>query len=100
MTDVRRNPRFACSFPAVFHGPRGAVRGTCTNLSLGGLYFQGNSLAVGSNAEVTLDLQSLGKLKLHCEIRHHGSHGMGVQFTRFEPDQAELLQRVLVMLQK
>ena len=89
MNDLRSNPRHACAFPAVFEGPRGAVRGTCTNLSVGGLFFEGAQLAIGSNVSVTLDLGALGKLKLSCQVRHHvlSPKGMGAQFSRFDPGQ-------------
>jgi hypothetical protein len=97
MSELRHDPRFRCSIPAVFEGPRGAVRGTCTNLSLGGLFFEGGQLAVGTNADVALDVPGIGKLKLHTQVRHHSvtPKGMGAQFTRFDPGQVELLQRVL-----
>lgn len=102
MNDVRSNPRHTCSFPAVFEGPRGAVRGTCTNLSVGGLFFEGAQLPVGSNVSVTLDLGPLGKLKLSCQVRHHAvtPKGMGAQFSRFDPGQVEVLQKVLASFPK
>ena len=97
MSELRRDPRFRCSLPAVFEGPRGAVRGQCTNVSVGGLFFEGNQLPIGTNADVTIEVPQVGTLKLHCQIRHHSvtPKGMGVQFTRFEPGQGELLQRFL-----
>jgi len=100
MAELRRDPRLRCALVAVFEGPRGAVRGTCTNVSVGGLFFEGNQLPVGSNADVTLELPHGGRLRLHCQIRHHATtpKGMGAQFTRFEPGQVEVLQRLLETL--
>jgi len=97
MNDVRSNPRHPCAFPAVFEGPRGAVRGTCTNVSIGGLFFEGPQLAIGSNLSVMIDFGVHGKLKLSCQVRHHAvtPKGMGAQFSRFDPGQLDVLQKVL-----
>ena len=102
MNDFRSDPRHTCSFPAVFEGPRGAVRGTCTNLSVGGLFFEGGQLPLGSTVSVTIDLGVHGKHKLACQIRRHAltPRGMGAQFSRFEPGQVEVLQKVLATLPK
>jgi hypothetical protein len=101
-SEARRNPRFRCSFPAVVDGPRGALRGTCTNVSLGGLYVAGPVLPVGTNATVTIDLGAKGKLKFQAEVRHQSATppGLGLQFTRFEPGQAEGLQALIAWLPK
>lgn len=98
MHELRRDPRYACHLPAVFDGPRGAVRGVCTNVSVGGLFFEGSQLALGSSTSVTLELTTGQRLKLGCQVRHHGPRGMGVQFTRLEPGQAELLQGLVASL--
>jgi hypothetical protein len=100
LSDSRRNPRYRCALPAVVDGPRGALRGTCTNVSLEGLFFEGPSLAVGVTVSLTLDLGHRGKLRVQAQVRNQLPGGMGVQFTRFEPGQAEALQQLIVSLPK
>jgi hypothetical protein len=73
------------------------VRGTCTNLSPGGLFLEGAQLPVGAMITAFLDHPALGHFKALAEVRHHcaSPRGMGVQFTRLEPGQVALLQRIL-----
>ncbi|MCU0699808.1 MAG: PilZ domain-containing protein [Myxococcaceae bacterium] len=97
-SESRRNPRHACQFSAAAAGPRGALRGRCTNLSLGGLYFEGPTLPVGASTTLTVDVGARGTLRVQAQVRHQSTSGMGVQFTRFEPGQLELLQQVLAGL--
>ncbi|MDX2008869.1 MAG: PilZ domain-containing protein [Myxococcaceae bacterium] len=96
--ESRRNPRFVCQFSGVVAGPRGALRGTCTNVSLGGLYFHGPTLPVGASTTLTIDVGARGSLRVQVEVRHQSASGMGVQFTRFEPGQLEVLQQVIAGL--
>jgi hypothetical protein len=97
----RTHARVSCRFPGGAEGPRGPVRGLCTNLSPGGLFLEGVQLPLGSMRSVFLDHPSLGHFQALSEVRHHSSapRGMGVQFTRLEPGQVELLQRILASLQ-
>jgi hypothetical protein len=97
-SEARRDPRFTCAFAAVVDGPRGALRGTCTNVSLGGVYFAGPSLPIGSTCLMTIDLGPRGTLRLTAEVRHQSAAGMGLQFTRFEPGHAERLQQLIASL--
>jgi hypothetical protein len=98
--DARHDPRLPCSFPASADGPRGKVRGTCTNLSQGGLFLEGVQLALGSSTVVHVDLGGFGALSIPAQVRHHQltPRGMGVQFLRLEQPQAEKLKAVLARL--
>jgi PilZ domain len=97
----RGHARVLCRFPAGAQGPRGPQRGACTNLSTGGLFLEGVQLPVGTMVGVFLDHPSLGHFEAQAEVRHHVAtpHGMGVQFTRLEPAQLALLQRILATLE-
>jgi hypothetical protein len=97
----RTHARAACSFPGGAEGPRGPVRGTCSNLSVGGLFLEGVQLPVGSMVTVFVDHPTQGRFQALAEVRHHAPdrRGMGVRFTRLEPDQVELLKRLLASLQ-
>lgn len=96
----RSHDRAPCRIPGGAEGPRGPVRGACTNLSPGGLFLEGVQLPVGAMITVFLDHPTLGQFRALAEVRHHGAtpRGMGVQFTRLEPGQVGLLQRLLAAL--
>lgn len=97
-SESRRNPRFVCAWAAVIDGPRGALRGTCTNISLGGAYVSGPSLPIGATCTMTIELGARGTLRLTAQVRHQSPAGMGVQFTRFEPGQVDVLQQLIASL--
>ncbi len=96
----RKTPRLPCSFPATADGPRGPMRGKCTNLSIGGLYLEGIQLPIGSSTTVTVDFGAAGKLTVSTNVRHHTAapRGMGVQYLRIEQGQLALLQQVIASL--
>jgi hypothetical protein len=98
--DHRVHERARCQFPASVDGPRGPVRGTCINLSLGGLYLEGVQLPVGSTTQVIVEHPTLGRFQAAAEIRHHVGvpKGMGLSFMRLEPAQLALLQRLIATL--
>ncbi len=98
--DARAHERIRCHFPASADGARGPIRGTCTNLSLGGLFLEGVQLALGSTTLVTVEHPSLGRFEAAAEVRHHAAvpKGMGVSFMRIDPGQLELLQRMIATL--
>jgi len=98
MLENRRSPRYPCRFPVAAEGPRGPVRGVCTNLSVSGLFFEGAQLPMKSTTTVTVDFQHRGRLVLQATVRHHSSQGMGVEFTRLEQGQLALLQQVIAEL--
>lgn len=95
MPEHRRSPRYACRFAVAAEGPRGPVRGVCTNLSIGGLFFEGAQLPLNALTTVTVDFQLRGSLVVQATVRHHSPLGMGVEFTRLEQGQLALLQQVL-----
>jgi hypothetical protein len=99
-SEHRQHERAPCRIPGGAEGPRGPVRGACTNLSPGGLFLEGVQLPVGAMISVFLDHPTLGHFKALAEVRHHcpSPRGMGVQFTRLEPGQVALLQRLLATL--
>lgn len=73
------------------------MRGTCTNLSFGGLFLEAVQLPLGTQATIGFDHPVLGRFTAPAIIRHHGAapKGMGVEFVRLEPQQLALLQRIL-----
>jgi hypothetical protein len=73
------------------------VRGVCTNVSLGGLFLVGMQLPLRSMTRVTVDHPTIGRFTAHVEVMRHSltPKGMGVQFTRLEPSQIEVLQRLI-----
>jgi len=82
----RRNVRVFCGAPARAEGPRGPLRGTCRNLSVGGLFFVGPTLPVGHSVQLRIDLPQAGPVEVTGEVRYHHSYaegvGMGIRFTR------------------
>ncbi len=100
MSESRREVRLPCSFPAALEGPRGALRGFCKNISIGGLFFEGHELPLGKMVNVTVDLGARGRLKSLAQVRHHSvtPKGMGLQFTRLDPADVDTLQRLIAQL--
>jgi hypothetical protein len=76
------------------------VRGTCTNLSAGGLFLEGVQLPVGTMMTVAVEHAALGRFTAQAVVKHHcpSPRGMGVQFMRLEPDQLAALQRLLKLV--
>jgi hypothetical protein len=76
------------------------VRGTCTNLSLGGLFLEGVQLAIGTQTVVGVEHPVLGRFTAPAEVRHHSAspRGMGVQFMRLEPQQLAVLQKLVALV--
>ena len=83
----RRNVRVLCDLPAEALGARGPIRGTCRNLSQGGLFFVGGPLAVGKSFEFTVSLPT-GTFRALGEVRYPHAYpegaGVGVRFERME----------------
>lgn len=98
MLEHRRSPRYPCRFAVAAEGSRGPVRGACTNLSIGGLFFEGAQLPLSALTTVTVDFQQRGKLVVQATVRHHSPKGMGLEFTRLEQAQLAFLQQVLAEL--
>jgi len=98
MADNRRkNSRVPCGFEAKAFGPRGTLRATVRNLSVGGLYLATKDpLPVGTVAEVELLIDGQ-KLKATAEVRHHQRMedlpGMGLKFVRLEPSTIAAIQK-------
>jgi len=86
-SNQRRNVRVLCNLPAEALGPRGPIRGTCRNLSQGGLFFLGGPLAVGKSVEFTVHLPG-GSFRALGEVRYHHAYpegaGVGVRFERMD----------------
>lgn len=94
----RRNLRVYCGAPARVEGPRGPIRGTCRNISLGGLFFVGGTLPVGRQAEIAVDLPEFGRIEATGEVRYHHDYpgegqGMGIKFTRITQEHLALVNR-------
>jgi hypothetical protein len=98
-TELRKDPRVGCRVPAIAQGPRGPIRGTCVNLSAGGLFFLGQVLPIGSTVTFTLELPSRRKVEVLGEVRHHqrlpeGS-GMGIKLTRISQEDLAAIQQLI-----
>lgn len=96
-SEKRRHPRARCSIPASADGPRGPVRGSCTDLSLGGAFIEGVQLALGASTRVTLTVPGSGDVVFDAQVRRHAStpRGMGVEFMRLDPQKVALLQQLV-----
>ncbi|HZA49499.1 MAG TPA: PilZ domain-containing protein [Myxococcaceae bacterium] len=96
----RRNVRVVCGAPAKLEGPRGPVKGTCRNLSIGGLFFIGGSLPIGQTVEITIELPDAGRIQAVGEIRYHHDYpegpGMGIRFTRLAEEHLGRLRRYVL----
>lgn len=91
----RQHPRVECRFPASAYGPRGPVRGFCTNLSVGGLFLEGVVLGQEPvTAVVTVEFPT-GNLSFHAQVRRVSKtpRGTGFQFLRLEPQHVAALQK-------
>lgn len=89
----RRFPRFPCKFAAVADGPRGPVRGTCTNLSRGGLFIEGVTLPLSAVVTVTIAFPT-GPARFEMTVRRVTQEptGVGLQFMRLEPQDLVALE--------
>lgn len=70
------------------------MRGTCADLSMGGLFLEGVALSNGSLTSVTIEFPS-GPLSFQAQVRRVSTQppGSGLQFTRLESTQLSVLQR-------
>lgn len=94
--DQRTEPRFVCGAPTRGMGPRGTVRGTCDNISLGGMFVAGPSLPMGATIEWTVELPApFGPVKALSEVRFVRAGGVGVRFSRLSPDDIRTIQRFI-----
>lgn len=90
----RQFPRFPCKFAASVEGPRGPMRGTCTDLSLGGAFIDGVLLNKDAPTTVTIEFPG-AVLVVQAIVRRSATapRGVGVQFSRLEPQHLATLQR-------
>jgi hypothetical protein len=90
----RQFPRIACRYPASAEGPRGPIRGTCSDLSQGGLFLEGVTLGANALTQVTIEFPT-GPAAFQAQVRRVSTQprGVGLQFTRLETNQLALLQR-------
>jgi hypothetical protein len=98
----RKEPRITCKAPATVEGPRGIHRGTCLNISPGGMFFSGSILPMGTNVSVTVDVGGPLKIEAQGEVRHHQRDAegaaMGIRFTRITQEHLALLNAFLSKL--
>lgn len=97
-SNQRRNLRVFCTAVARAEGPRGPVKGTCRNLSQGGMFFLGQALPVGKSFDFSIELPQ-GKINVQGEVRYSYTYpegaGVGVRFTRISQDDlAKVVQYV------
>lgn len=92
----RQFPRFPCRLSATVDGPRGPMRGDCTDLSMGGLFVDGVMLNQDVLTTVTIDFPA-GPMKFQAQVRRVATapKGTGLQFMRLEPEQLAMLRRVV-----
>src|SRR5262249_35001937 len=93
----RRNVRIPCRIPAQVEAEARAVRGVCTDLSLGGMLFVGPPLKAGQRVEVTLDMLHPGAVKLSGEVLEHrapaAGPAMAIRFPRLGPRELKAINR-------
>ena len=94
-SDQRTEPRYICGAPARGMGARGAVRGTCENISVGGMFVLGPVLPMQVTMEWTIDLPApFGPVKATGEVRFvRAASGVGIRFTRLTPNDIATIQR-------
>jgi len=70
------------------------MRGTCADLSMGGLFLEGVVLNRDSLTAVTIEFPT-GALSFQVQVRRVSTQppGSGLQFTRLESQQLTVLQR-------
>jgi hypothetical protein len=90
----RQFPRFPCKYVAWVEGPRGPMKGTCTDLSLGGAFIDGVVLTRDAVTSVTIEFPH-AKATVQAQVRHVVTEprGVGLQFMRLEPESVAVLQR-------
>ncbi len=94
--ESRRNARVPCGAAVTLAGPRGIMRGTARDLSLGGFFFLGATLPVGRSFAFTLILDGSninGVAEARFHHRFDDGAGMGVKFVRIEAEDLKLVQR-------
>jgi hypothetical protein len=94
-SSLRKFPRTLLDRPVELHTARGSIRsnGVPGNLSAHGLYVHGQDLPDGLPVRVQID----AALPFEAEgvIRHHGTAGLGVEFTRFRNGSRERLDALI-----
>lgn len=99
--DQRLFYRVACDRPVRMHSKVGNYYGTCENLSIGGLFFTSSAPEPVEDqpVDVTLLLPNSGELRLQGEVRNVRSSrdgtGIGIRFTRLQPEQMVALHDFL-----
>jgi uncharacterized protein (TIGR02266 family) len=93
----RKNPRVPCVCEVKVLGPRGSVRGTTKNISVGGVYVASKDLLpIGTSCEADITFQGQ-KMRALVEVRHHqrldDQPGMGLKFVRLEPSMLAAVQK-------
>ncbi len=80
----RRNLRIPCSVPTRVECSEQCISGICTDLSLGGTLFVGPSVSAGETVTLTMELRSVGKIRLAGEVLgsrpHANGNGMAIRF--------------------
>jgi hypothetical protein len=94
----RKNTRVDCAIEGRVLGRRGFQRGTVHNLSTGGLFFAGPSLAVEKRADLEFTLDG-GPVHATCEVLYRQGHGegagIGVRFLRINAAAVERIRKYL-----
>jgi hypothetical protein len=79
----RKVPRLDCAFPARLTAGEHVLQGRISNLSQGGVFFEGPLLPIGQ--ELQLELQGTG-IRGVAQIAHHHASGtgMGLKFVELD----------------
>lgn len=85
-TGRRRTRRVRCNTPAQLDASERSVIGVCNDISLGGMFFLGPVLPVGEKVGLTMELNSIGRVRITGEVLAHRHHpngsGMAIRFAR------------------
>lgn len=94
-SSLRKFPRTLLDRPVELHTRSGSIRsnGVPGNLSAHGLYVHGQDLPDGLPVRVQID--AVRPFEADGVIRHHGTAGLGVEFTRFRTGSRERLDDLI-----
>ncbi len=85
-TGRRRTRRVPCNTPAQLDATERSVIGVCNDISLGGMFFLGPVLPIGEQVGLTMEFNSIGRIRITGEVLAHRHHpngsGMAIRFAR------------------
>lgn len=92
----RRTVRVLGVFGVLLHTGVSPVLGRTTDVSLGGFWFDGDTVGALPNAPIAVQLAlPQGDVVANAVVRRTGQRGVGFQFTQLGPDALEVLHRAI-----